>query len=67
MERYLAVTFDVFISDSEQRILLVEQPSSLPYPEFPEEYTPVWIWVIVAIGLILIIITSILLFRMRRI
>jgi len=36
-------------------------------PVVPEEKTPVWVWVVIAIGAILVIVTLVLIFKTRRV
>ncbi len=43
-----------------------EPEEVIPEPP-PEEVTPIWVWVIIAIGAILVIVTLILIFKTRRV
>ena len=38
-----------------------------PPPVIPEEVTPMWVWVIIAIGAVLVIVTLVLIFKTRRV
>ncbi len=38
-----------------------------PPPVIPEEVTPLWVWVIIAIGAVLVIVTLVLIFKTRRV
>jgi hypothetical protein len=39
----------------------------VPPPVVPEEKTPLWVWVVIAIGAILVIVTLVLIFKTRRV